>query len=171
MTERGKLIEPSDFLFEGLMVLRITLLLYTIACIISVSDEDMQRKSPLSAKPYNRPHTTWKKKKNDDIEVTCPLNLQFDPCPKTHFCISPKPCHCIYSDEQTTNNTLYTKDYHHANDSYNMSNTIWLMVMPTRSLSTWLRLMYKLFYDASSIFLPICGSALVQLVTKRSPNS
>ena len=40
MTERGKLIEPSDFLFEGLMVLRITLLLYTIACIISVSDED-----------------------------------------------------------------------------------------------------------------------------------
>ena len=43
MTERGKLIEPSDFLFEGLMVLRITLLLYTIACIISVSDEDKCR--------------------------------------------------------------------------------------------------------------------------------
>lgn len=133
----------------------------------------MQRKSPLSAKPYNRPHTAWKKKKNDDIEVTCPLNLQFDPCPKTHFCISPKPCHCIYSDEQTTNRIrtlcrIQYKIHFHAN----LSNTIWLRkFLRTRSLSTWLRLMYNFFYYISSIYLPICGSALVQLVTIRLSNS
>ena len=38
-------------LFEGLMVLRITLLLYTIACIISVSDEDEKCRGKALCRP------------------------------------------------------------------------------------------------------------------------
>ena len=44
-----------------------------------------------------------------------------------------------------------------------MTNTIWFKkCLRTRSLSTWQRLIYELFYGTSSIYLPICGSALVK---------